>query len=83
MDIYTLAENKELIFAEGPNNPASTKVSYLLERTYEPSPVFVNVIEAHRNDPIIDSVDISVKDDRVFVVVTEVSGRKRRLEVNI
>lgn len=83
MDVYTLAENKELIFAEGPNNPASTKVSYLLERTYELSPVFVNVIEAHRKDPVIDSVDISVKDDRVFVVVTEVSGRKRQLEVNI
>lgn len=83
MDIYTLAENKELIFAEGPNNPASTNVSYLLERTYEPSPVFVNVIEAHRKDPVIGHVDISVKGDRVLVLVTEVSGRKRRLEVNI
>lgn len=83
MDIYTAADGKELIFAEGPNNPASTDVSYLLERSCEASPVFINVIEAHQGEPVIQSVDITVGETDVLVSIVEKMGNKRRLTLKI
>ena len=83
MDIYTLADGKEIIYAKGPNNPASTNVSYLLERTYEKCPTFVNVIEAHKGESIIRSVNIEKDKGAVTVTVTEKSGREERQKIYI
>ena len=82
MDVYTLADGKELIFAEGPDNPASGKVSYLLERTSAAAPIFVNVIETYRKDPIIESVDISIFESKLTVKVCEKAGRERCLSLD-
>ena len=83
MDIYTLADGKEIIYAKGPNTPASTNVSYLLERTYEKCPTFVNVIEAHKGESIIRSVNIEKDKGAVTVTVTEKSGREERQKIYI
>ena len=83
MDIYAIADGKDLIFTEGPNNPANSKVSYLLERTNATSPIFVNVIEAYRTDSIIDSVDVRFSEAEVTVRVCEKSGRERCLKLKI
>ena len=83
MDVHTLAEGKELIYAEGPNNPADTNVSYLLERSQDKCPIYVNVIESYKDNSKISKVEASVNDGRVIVKVTEVSGRVRELDITI
>ena len=83
MDVHTLAEGKELILAKGPNNPATSSVSYLLERTTEKCPIFINVIEAYKSDSVITSVEMKNTDGNVEVTVTEKSGKIRELKFNI
>lgn len=83
MDVYTLADGKEIIYAEGPNNPADTNVSYLLERSYEENPIYVNVIESYKTDKRIESVKASVNGTRVSVTVTEISGRIKTLDIEL
>lgn len=83
MDVHTLADGKELIYAEGPNNPTDTNVSYLLERSYDENPVYVNVIESYKSEPKIASVKATVTDGKVTVTVTEKCGKTRTLNVDI
>lgn len=83
VDVYSETTGLDLVFAEGPNNPADQKVSYLLERTYEKSPTFVNVIETYRGESTIASVDV-VRDEKIIkVTVTEKCGKVRNLEVKL
>ena len=82
-DIYTEASGLELVFGEGPNNPADVNVSYLLERSTEKCPTFVNVIETHKGEGIIDSVKIERGKKTVRVTVTEKSGNVRALDVKL
>ena len=83
LDIYTLSDGKDLIFAEGPNNPANTDVSYLIERSTEKKTVFVNVFEAHRGTPVLKSVSIQRSGEGVCLLITENSGREKRLSFSI
>ncbi len=83
VDIHALVDGLEMVYAEGPNNPADKNVSYLLERTYAKCPVYVNVVEMYKDSSVIANVEASVKDEKVFVTVTEVSGKVRKLEVRI
>ena len=76
LDVYAYAEEKQLIFAKGPDCPSTSLLSYLIERSKETSPVYVNVIEAHRHEESsIDKVDISVNGDNVEVTVYEKGGK--------
>jgi hypothetical protein len=71
LDIYTKADGVSLIHAKGPNNPATNDICYLLERTYEKSFTFVNVIEAHKDgDGVIKYVEIN----NATVSVTQKDG---------
>lgn len=79
LDIHAFTDGRELIFAEGPGNPTDRTVSYLLERTNEKCPVYVNVIEAHRNDAVIKAVDVQIKNKTVSVTVSEKCGKARSL----
>ena len=83
MDIHTHASNRELIFAEGPGNPANETVSYLIERTNEKCPVYVNVIEAYKGESIINSVKIDCLGRNIRVVVNEKCGKTRTLNIDI
>lgn len=83
VDVYAEASGLELIFAEGPNNPADKKISYLLERSTEKSPTFVNVIETYRDESVIDSVKIERLENEVKITVTEKSGKVRNLAVKL
>ncbi|MBR7112319.1 MAG: heparinase II/III family protein [Clostridia bacterium] len=83
LDVYTLTRNCDMIYAQAPDNPADKRVSYLLERTNEKCPVYVNVIEAHKAGGVISSVEATVENGTVCVTVTEHSGRTRSLKVNI
>lgn len=83
LDIYALADGHEMIYAEGPNNPADKNVSYLLERSTAKCPIYVNVIEAYKGESVISKVEASVSDGTVSVKVTEKTGRIRALEVEI
>ncbi len=83
MDVYTLSDGKEMIYAEGPNNPADTNVSYLIERSYDENLIFVNVIESYKNESKIESVKASVNGRRVTVSVTEKSGEIKKLDLEL
>ena len=83
VDIYTEASGLELVFAEGPDNLADKNVAYLLERSTEKCPTFVNVIETHNGEPVIDSVKIERGEDFVKILVTEKNGKNRVLDVKI
>jgi hypothetical protein len=82
-DIYALADGFEMIYAEGPGNPADRKVSYLLERSFSKCPVYVNVIETYKGDSVVDKVEASVNNGKVAVKVTEKSGNVKTLELKI
>ena len=83
MDIYTLAKGMDIIFAKGPSNPANKSLSYLIERTSERCPIFINVIEAYRSDSVISSVEIEKTDNSVEVTVKEKTGTIRNLSIRI
>lgn len=83
LNVHTLSDGLELIMAEGPDNPANRNVAYLLERTTESSPVFVNVIEAFKDTPTVKEVCASLEGGKVTVNVTENSGKLRTLTVEL
>jgi len=83
VDVHTLADGLDIVNAEGPNNPADKKLSYLIERTSAECPVYVNVIEAYKGSSVISSVEASIDSGVVTVKVTETSGRVRTLSVEI
>ena len=61
-----------LEYALGPNNPSTSDISYIIERSYDKKVVFVNVIEAHRRgEAVIDSVDINLENDGITVHKTD------------
>lgn len=77
LDIYAKADGFTLIHAKGPNNPATNDICYLLERTFDKTHTFVNVIEAHKTEEsIIQSVEIT--DDTVTVMT--VNGEKKAIK---
>ena len=83
VDVYALADGLDMVYAEGPDNPADKNVSYLLERTEAKCPVYVNVVETYKGESVIENVEMSVCDGKVSVWVTEKSGKARNLELNI
>ena len=82
-DVYALSDGFEIIYAEGPGNPADRIVSYLLERSYAKCPVYVNVIETYKGESVISNVEASVNNGKVSVKVTEKSGEIKTLDLNL
>lgn len=80
LDIYSLCDNKEMLFLLGPDNPSTRDISYILERTEAKEAVYINVIETHKGDPLIEKVEMSENDGKVSVLITEKSGKKRSFE---
>ena len=83
LDIHTLAGGMELVFAQGPNNPATSDISYLLERTSAKNVIYVNVIEAHKSAPTVKNVNISVQNRKVSVKIEESSGKVRSVDLTV
>lgn len=83
VDIHALADGLEMVYAEGPNNPADTNISYLLERSYSKCPVYVNVIEAYKGESVIERVDAKIDGGKVAVTVVLKNGNTKHLEVNV
>ena len=80
-DIYALADGAQMIYAEGPGNPADRTVAYLLERSYSKSPIYINVIETYKGESTIEKVEASVNCGKVSVKVTEKSGDVKTLDL--
>ena len=83
IDLYALADGLDMVYAEGPDNPADKNVAYLLERTNAKCPVYVNVIETYKGESVIDKVELSVNGGKVCAKVTEKNGRIRTLNLEI
>ena len=76
LDIHALSDGKELIFAKGDNNPATSKISYVMERCFEKEPIYVNVIEAYKDkNSVIAKVDAVNENGKITVTVYEKNGK--------
>lgn len=83
LDVHTLADGHELIYALGPANPSVKDISYYILRSTAHETIYVNVIEAHKTGhAVIQKADILVQDKKVLVRILE-SNRERFFEVEI
>ncbi len=80
LDIHTLADGKEMIYAKGPANPSTRDISFLLEKTNDKKTVYVNIIEAYQDEALIDTVDIKNENGKITVTITEKNGKIRNFE---
>ena len=83
VDVYTEASGLELVFADGPDNPADKNVSYLLERSNDKCPIFVNVVETYEKSAVIESVFVEKSEQTVKVVVNEENGKTREFKIKM
>lgn len=84
LDIHALSDGKELIFAKGDNNPATSKISYVMERCFEKECVYINVFEAYKDgNNVIDKVDAANENGSVTVTVHERNGESFTYSANI
>ncbi len=82
LDVHVFADGKELIFAKGHASPPSTDASFIIERTCEKSPIYINVIEAYREgEGVIESVDAKYCCGELTVAVTECGGATREFKL--
>ena len=75
--VHSDAEGKEMLLCYGPNNPSTSDVAYLVERSFEKCPVYVNVIELYRDEPTVRDVQIERDGDTVTVKVAHADGSER------
>jgi hypothetical protein len=75
--VHSDAEGKEMLLCYGPNNPSTSDVAYLVERSFEKCPVYVNVIELYRDEPTVRDVQIAHDGDTVTVRVAHADGSER------
>ena len=75
MAVRTLTPGAYTVFAKGPNNPASSLVSYHMLRTFDDSPLFVNLIESYSAESIISSAVATISGDTLTIRVVEKSGK--------
>ena len=81
LDIYSLTDGMDVIYAKGPDNPSVKDISYLLLRTCEREACFVSVIEAHRAGvSVIADVRMNVTDGVASIEVTNTDGTVRKFK---
>lgn len=74
--VFSLANNSEIYYGLGPDNPSVTNLSYIINRQYGKQAIFVNVLESYQDAPVVKQVEIAVEHDRVQVVIkTEQADR--------
>ncbi len=83
LDVHTLCDGKEIIYAKGPANPSTHDLCYILERTTDKKTVYVNVIEAYKDCSVIDSVNIELDNEFIKIEITENNGTKIKFEKNL
>lgn len=78
LDIHSLADGKEFIYAKGPANPSTYDICFILESTTERKAVYVNVIEAYKGESVIDKVEFTKDEREVNVTILEKSGTEKK-----
>lgn len=82
LDIYSVVSDRDLIYALGPNNPSTSDISYIIQRSYDKRVVFVNVMEAHKDgNKIIKSVDVDRENSKI--TITKNDEKKMCLSLKI
>ncbi len=75
LDIHAFTSNKDVFVAKGPDNPSTTDIFYVIERSFDKSVVFVNVIEAYKVSSKISKLDVNFSDGLVDIRIEEKTGR--------
>lgn len=75
LDIHAFTSNKDVFVAKGPDNPSTTDIFYVVERSFDKSVVFVNVIEAYKVSSKISKLDVNFRDGLVDIRIEEKTGR--------
>ena len=84
LDVHSFADGLDILYAKGPANPAVKDVSYLMLRSYDSCPVYLNVIEAHKpGQSVIESVSAERCGDILRGSVKEQSGKSTHVDIII
>lgn len=81
-NLYSLCNGEGTVYyADGPDNPSVTDLSYMINRYTGKSALYVNVFEAcNKNEPVIKSVVINTIENKVEVMVETDSDKIDRFE---
>ncbi len=81
--VYTKLHGTILILAEGPSNPTTERVQYMVERTIGSEAVYTNVVATSKiGQAVVEDVAIE-KTDKTVVVAVTVSGECKEYTFNI
>ncbi|MBE7027260.1 MAG: alginate lyase family protein [Ruminococcaceae bacterium] len=79
LSIHSFASGKDVIFAKGPNNPSIDEISYIIQRTNAKNVTYINVVEAYKDDAVVESVQYA--DNKL--IICEKDGTKREVSTQI
>lgn len=68
-NLYSFSSNKgDIHYGEGPNNPSTNDISYIINRVIGENNLFVNVFEAHKKEkPVIKGVQIAIDNNQLSI----------------
>lgn len=81
--VWGMENGQILIDAEGPDNPSTEEIAYLIERRMGSSVLSAHVIESWRDRPAVTQVQFEQENGQLKIVVTEAAGRERAFSVSI
>lgn len=83
-DLYCAPLGGEIWLAEGPDNPSTGMLNQVIVRRRGKDVCFLNVVESHQGEPVIDHVEFLQEPDGSWrICVTEQDGRKRIFDMSI
>lgn len=76
--VHTFQGENQLIFAQGPDNPGVTMLSYQIERAKGGKGTFLTLIETYGEEgPLVKEVTSYTENGKLMVVVTTTDGEKK------
>lgn len=81
--IYSLNNGQEMILAEGPNNPSTGTLSYLMERRYGNRLLAAHVIESWKEKEQISEVRFEHAEQLLKIEICMSDGKKKQYEVSV
>lgn len=84
-NLYSFSSNDgEVYYGQGPNNPSTNDISYIVNRVVGESNIFVNVFEAHKkNKPVLKDIEIRDDEDKVTINITKEDGTKEKINIDL
>lgn len=82
-DLYSWGNGQECYLAEGPDNPSSDRIQYIIERSYGQKVICAHVLESWKTEPEIREVRFKKDIDRFIIEITEKTGKIDRIKFDM